>query len=317
MTDHKSTPPQVYFILLAGIAAVSFAAIFVRFALAEGIPTPAIAAGRLTLSALILTPLALRGHGDDLKRLTRGDFGLAAVSGLLLAIHFGTWIASLAYTTVLISVVFVATSPLWVALLEVVFLRAKLAALVVIGLMIAFIGGLVIGLGGETGTVFTREALTGGLLALVGAVAIALYLVIGRKLRAKLPLVPYIWLVYGFAAVFLLLVVLVTRTSMVGYSAPGYFWIALLALVPQLIGHGSFNFALRYLSATYISLATQMEPIGSAIAAFFLLNEKPTAPQIVGSAGILLGVILATLGQQARDNPDAKARKREGEASSL
>jgi drug/metabolite transporter (DMT)-like permease len=305
MTDPKLIPPRVYVVLLAGIAAVSFAAIFVRFALAEGIPTPAIAAGRLTLSALILTPLALRVHGDALKRLTRADLLLAAASGLLLAIHFGTWIASLAYTTVLISVVFVATSPLWVALLEVVFLRVRLAALVVVGLLIAFVGGLVIGVGGESGTAFTGESLTGGLLALAGAVAIAVYLVIGRKLRAKLPLVPYIWLVYGFAAAFLLLLVLITRSPMIGYSAQGYFWIALLALMPQLIGHSSFNFALRYLSATYVSLATQMEPIGSAVAAFFLLNEKPTAPQLVGSAAILIGVVLATLGQTAAASPDA------------
>ena len=305
-------PPQVYFVMLAGIAAVSFAAIFVRSAMAEGIPSPAIAAGRLTLSALILTPFALRGHRDVLSKLTRADILLAAVSGLLLAIHFGTWIASLGLTSVLISVVFVGTSPLWVALLEVIFLRARLAPLVVVGLVIAFIGGLVIGLGGETGiTAFTGDSLTGSLLALAGAVALALYLVIGRKLRAKLPLIPYIWLVYGFAAIFLLIVVLVTQTSLTGYSAQGYMWIVLLALVPQLIGHGSFNFALRYLSATFISISTQMEPIGSAIAAYLLFSETPTREQLYGSVAILVGVILASLGQQQKKEPDAKPQSRE------
>lgn len=306
MIERKSIPPQVFFVLLAGIAAVSFAAIFIRFAMAEGIPTPAIAAGRLTLAALVLTPFALRGHAGILKALTRADVLLAAASGLILAVHFATWIASLSYTTVLISVVFVGTGPLWVALLEVVFLRTRLAPLVIIGLMIAFIGGLVIGLGDPSGMAFTGDSLTGGLLALAGAVAIAVYLVIGRKLRAKLPLIPYIWLVYGFAAIFLLLLVLVTGTPLLGYSPQGYFWIALLALVPQLIGHSSFNFALRFLSATYVSIATQMEPIGSAVAAYFLLNETPSAQQWYGSVAILIGVILASFGQQAAQQPAIK-----------
>jgi len=313
MTDTTSSaagvqriiPTRVYLVLVAGIAAVSFAAIFIRYAMNEGIPSAAIAAGRLTISALILTPLALRGHADVLRALTRADLLLAAISGFILAVHFATWIASLEYTSVLISVVFVGTGPLWVALLEVVFLRARLARLVVIGLLIAFAGGMVIGLAGGAESAFSGDTIMGGLLALAGAVAIAVYLVIGRKLRGKLPLVPYIWLVYGFAAIFLLLLVFVTGTPLTGYSAQGYLWIVLLALVPQLIGHSSFNYALKFVSATYISISTQMEPIGSAIAAFLLFNETPTTTQIYGSAAILVGVFLATIGQQS--NPNAKS----------
>ncbi len=298
MTNRKAVPPQVYFVMLAGVAAVSMAAIFIRFAMAEGIPAHAIAAGRLTLSALILTPFALRGHWHVLKGLGRGDLLLAVASGFILAIHFATWIASLGMTSVLISVAFVCTGPLWVALLEVIFLRARLALLVIVGLIVAFIGGLVIGVGGDTAAALTGEALTGGLLALAGAVAFAIYLVIGRKLRAKLSLIPYIWLVYGFAAIFLLLLVLATGTPITGYSPQGYFWIALLAIMPQLIGHSSFNFALRYLSATFVAVATQMEPIGSALAALILLKETPTTQQAIGSLAIIVGVILTSFGQQ-------------------
>ncbi len=298
MTNRKAVPPQVYFVMLAGVAAVSMAAIFIRFAMAEGIPANAIAAGRLTLSALILTPFALRGHWTVLKQLRRGDLLLAVASGFILAIHFATWIASLGMTSVLISVAFVCTGPLWVALLEVVFLRARLAVLVIIGLIVAFIGGLVIGVGGDTAAPLTGEALTGGLLALAGAVAFAIYLVIGRKLRSKLSLIPYIWLVYGFAAIFLLLLVLATGTPITGYSPQGYFWIALLAIMPQLIGHSSFNFALRYLSATFVAVATQMEPIGSALAALILLKETPTTQQAIGSLAIIVGLILTSFGQQ-------------------
>lgn len=142
------TPTQVYAVVFTGVAAASLAAIFIRFALNDGTPSAFIAAGRLTLSALILTPFALRRHRAEIARLSAGDLLLAAASGLLLAIHFATWIASLEYTSVLISVVLVGTSPLWSALFEVVFLRTRLHRYVVIGLLVAFTGGLLISLAG-------------------------------------------------------------------------------------------------------------------------------------------------------------------------
>ena len=303
MSHSRSTPsPRLYLIVLAGVAAVSFAAIFIRFAQAEGLPSPVIAAGRLTIAALLITPVALRSHRDALRTLDKRDLLLAAASGLILAVHFATWIASLEYTSVLISVVFVTTSPLWVALLEVTFLRARLGRLVVVGLLIALAGGILIGLSGgtESASALDEGSLFGGLLALAGAVAIAIYLVIGRKLRGKLPLTPYIWLVYSFAALFLLALVILSGTPLTGYSAGGYLWIVLLALIPQLIGHTTFNYALRFVPATFVGIMTQMEPIGSAIAAFILFRETPLPLQIVGSAAILVGVALATLGQSQK-----------------
>ena len=290
------TPPRVYAFLFTGVLAASFAAIFIRFAQDEGVPSTFIAAGRLALSALILTPFALRSHRPELAGLTRSDLLLAAASGLILAIHFATWIASLQYTSVLISVVLVGTSPLWSALFEVIFLHAHLRRAVVIGLLIAFGGGLLIGLAGGS-SALSADSILGGGLSLAGAVAFAIYLVIGRKLRSKLSLMPYIWLVYSFAAIFLLLLVVETGTSIMGYTPKGYLMIMLLALVPQLIGHTSFNFSLRYFSATFVGIATQMEPIGSGLAAYFIFHEVPLALQILGSAAVLGGVILASLGQ--------------------
>ncbi len=116
MTQPSQTPARVYVVLAIGVLAASMAAIFIRFAQNEGLPSLLIAAGRLTLSALLLTPFALRKHLPEIKALSGIDLLMAGASGLLLALHFATWIASLEYTTVLVSVVFVATSPLWVAL---------------------------------------------------------------------------------------------------------------------------------------------------------------------------------------------------------
>jgi drug/metabolite transporter (DMT)-like permease len=290
-------PLQVFAVVLIGVLATSTAAIFIRYAQGEGLPSLVIAAGRLTLAALLLTPFALRAHRPELAALTRRDLVLGAASGFFLAIHFATWIASLEYTSVLISVVFVSTSPLWVALLELFFLRVRLGALVWFGLIIALIGGIAIGTAGGGGDDVGSNPVLGGALALAGAVAIAVYLVIGRKLRAKLSLLPYIWAVYGFAALFLIAFVIVAGLPITGYSPNGLIWIILLALVPQLVGHSSFNYALRYLSATFISIATQMEPIASAILALIIFHEQPTAAQVVGSLAILAGVLLAIWGQ--------------------
>ena len=134
-------PGRVYLVLLAGLMAVSLGAIFARLAQDAGLPSLLIAAGRLTISALLLTPFVLIRHRAPLRELGRRDLTLAAGAGLFLALHFATWIASLEYTSVLISVVLVSTGPLWVALLEVVFLHARLNRLIVVGLGVAFAGG--------------------------------------------------------------------------------------------------------------------------------------------------------------------------------
>lgn len=292
-------PGRVYLVLLAGLMAVSLGAIFARLAQDAGLPSLLIAAGRLTISALLLTPFVLIRHRAPLRELGRRDLTLAAGAGLFLALHFATWIASLEYTSVLISVVLVSTGPLWVALLEVVFLHARLNRLIVVGLGVAFAGGLGIAAAGSGGTEGSNPAL-GAVLSLIGAITFACYLVTGRKLRGKLPLWPYVWLVYSCAAIFLIALVLVTGTLVTGFPPEGYFWVLLMALFPQLIGHTSFNFALRYLPATYVGIAGQLEPIGSGLVAMIAFGEVPTLGQLAGSALIVTGVLLATLGLSRR-----------------
>lgn len=276
---------------------MSLASIFIRLAQAEGLPSLVIAAGRVSIATVLLTPLALARYHGAIRGLNRRDLALSASAGFFLALHFATWISSLEYTSVLISVVFVTTNPLWVALLEFSFFKTRLSRAVLIGLALAVGGGILIGLTGEAGSAGSNPVL-GALLALAGAIAFAVYLVIGRGVRSKLPLIPYIWLVYGWAAIFLLVVVVIGRLPVTGYSAQGYFWLVAMAIFAQLIGHSSFNYALGYLSATFIGISTQMESIGGAVAAFVLFGEKPLPLQIVGSLIILLGVGMATLGQQ-------------------
>src|SRR5512147_7856 len=142
---HKVGGGRVAAALLTAILSVSTSSIFIRFAQADA-PSLVIAALRLTFATILLAPIAWTRHRDELKRFTRSEIILGAISGLFLAAHFGTWITSLEYTTVASSVVFVSTGPLWVALLSPVFLNEQLTRAVVLGLVIAILGGTAIGL---------------------------------------------------------------------------------------------------------------------------------------------------------------------------
>jgi len=288
-------PLQAYIVISIGVLAVSLASILIKLAQAEAVPSTLIAASRMTIASLVLTPITLRRYRKEIQGLHRNQLTLAAVSGLFLAIHFATWVKSFEYTSVLVGVVLVNTNPLWAAILEFIFLRAKLGRLVLIGLAIGIIGSIVVAL--PKGGSLQFEANAGSLLALIGAVAVAVYFVIGRNLRATLSLIPYIWLVYGCSAIFLLILVAATGVPVLGYSAKGYLFLILTALIPQLIGHSSLNFALRYFPASYVGIAAQLEPVLSAIVAFLLFTEIPTGLQIIGSAIILSGVVLASVGQ--------------------
>jgi drug/metabolite transporter (DMT)-like permease len=312
MTDTTAIPERpalhAYAVIALGVMAVSLAAIFIRLAQAEAVPSLMIAAGRLVVATLILTPAALRSpiYKAQMQGLSGRERVLITVSGLFLALHFAAWVTSLEHTTVLISGVLVTTTPIWVALLEVFFLKLRLSQPIIAGLVVALAGGVLIGLSGSDDPTTGGSQVLGGALSTLGAVAMAIYLVIGRKLRAELALTPYIWLVYGVAALALLAVMAVTATPLGGYSLMGYAWVLALGLVPQLIGHSSLNYALAHFPATFISLSTQLEPLLSAAAAYFVFTEIPGPLQIAGGFVIMTGVILATLGRSTwRPRPRA------------
>lgn len=290
--------------LLAAILAVSTASIFIRYAQA-GAPSLVIAALRLAFATLLLTPIAIGRHLPELKKITRGDIILATLSGIFLAAHFATWITSLEYTKVASSVVFVATGPLWVALLSPFLLNERLTRAAVVGLVITIFGGTMIGLSDactwenglrcpELSQVIQGRAMFGNFLALIGAWTVSGYLIIGRKLRVRMSLIPYVFLVYGISAVVLMAIMFAAGNSLFGYPAQSYLWIFLLAAIPQLIGHSTFNWALGYLPAAFVAVTTLGEPVGSAILAFFLLKETPAPLVLLGGVLILLGIYLAS-----------------------
>lgn len=292
------------FAIFIAILAVSTASIFIRFAQREA-PSLVIAALRLTFASLALAPFAITRYRDELRRLTRSELLLGLLSGVFLAVHFATWISSLEYTSIASSVVLVSTGPLWVALLSPIFLKEPLTRPILIGMLLTLVGGTIIGLGDSCRvdggllcppfSEFVKgRAFLGNFLALAGAWAVAGYLMIGRKLRAGMSLIPYIFVVYGIAAIVLLGIMFAAGEQPIGFTPTTYTWILLLALVPQLIGHSTYNWALRYLPAALVSITTLGEPIGSAILAYIILGEVPTWLTIGGGVLILAGIYLAS-----------------------
>lgn len=277
-------------VLAVGVLAVSFASILIRLAQAEGMPSLSIAAWRLIVASVVLLPYAWVTRRAEVRTLTRRELGLLALSGLFLGLHFAAWIASLGYTSVASSAVLVSMGPVFVALGSWLFWRERPGPLLSLGILLAAAGSITIswadlGRGGDH--------LLGDLLALAGGVMVAGYLVIGRRVRGRLSLVTYVGLVYGTGMVSLLVVLLLARQPLLGFSTAAWGWVLALAVGPQLVGHSSLNWALRYLSATFVSIVVLAEPIASSVLAFFILAERPTWATMAGAALVLVGIYIA------------------------
>jgi drug/metabolite transporter (DMT)-like permease len=286
-----------------GIVAISFASIFIRFAQDEGVPSLSIAAWRLIIASLVLLPYAWATRRDEIRSLVCREWGLLVVSGVFLALHFATWIASLDMTSVASSVVLVSMGPVFVGLGSWLLLRERPSLAVGAGIMLAAAGSVIISFG-DLGQ--GKDQLLGDLLALTGAVMIAGYFMIGRKVRAHLSLTTYVALVYGAAMVVLVAIVLLTRQPMSGFSLEAYAWLLALGLVPQLIGHSTLNWALRHLSATFVSILTLAEPIGSGILAFVILGEAVTASTMTGGVLVLAGIYVASRAEMTPSEPQGR-----------
>jgi drug/metabolite transporter (DMT)-like permease len=274
--------------LLAGVISISFAAVFVR--LAHG-PAPAVAALRLLFSTVVLLPwvLSSRRSREGLRSLDRGQLGLLALSGLFLAAHFLTWIASLSLTGVTSSIVFVNTSPLFVALYSACFGRERIPGAVWAGIAVAIAGGVV--LGGQD-VAAGGESWKGDLLAVAGAAAVAGYFVVGSRLRRSLPLLVYVFPVYATAAAALCVFAVAAGVPLTGLAGRTYLFTFLMAVVCQVAGHSLFNWALSRMHATLVATATLGEPVGTTLLAWLILHEAPGAVEAAGGAVILAGVFI-------------------------
>lgn len=292
-------------ILSIGILAVSSASLFIRFAQRE-MPSLVIAAFRLGLASILMTPWVLRRHTQDIRNISKRDWLRIIGAGLLLAVHFATWITSLEYTSVSSSVVLVTTTPIWVALFSPLILKEKANRMTVIGLAVAILGGAIVSFSSEcaisdtallclrNGIDLSSNTLLGNILALIGAICAGFYLIIGRILRKSIDLSVYVYCIFACAAGFLLLFAILSGKVFFPYSIEAYLFCLCLAIFPQIVGHTSLNWALAYIPVGLVAVVLLGEPVGSTILAAFFLKEIPTAFELSGGIIILLGIFIAS-----------------------
>jgi len=290
-------PWRYHILLLLGVITGGWAAILGRTAQGEGVPTIYMIAFRQVVSALVLTPFVLHYYQAELRALRRREILFAAIAGFWFAVHLLAGFEGLKHTSVMVNMVLGGTTPLWIALLEVWVLKNRLNRWIWIGLFITLGGGIVIALAGGGDSRVGDNPSLGSLLSVGSALAGSLYAIMGRQSRARMPFLPYIWLVFCFASLTTLVAVLLTHTPVTGYTPLAYLALVLLVLLPQLIGHVTFNLVLRHLSATYTAVVGQIGVVISVILAFLIFAEIPAALQLPGSILVVIGVTLVNLGQ--------------------
>jgi drug/metabolite transporter (DMT)-like permease len=274
--------------LTIGIIAVSCGSIFIRLAAA---PALSVAAYRTLWASLLFAPVLLRGPVKEFRGLAARDWCLLTAAGAALSLHFGLWIASLSYTSVASSVLLVDTTPFFIGLSSRWALQRPPGKPFWVGLAVAFAGCLLI-FGGDWSA--SRDSLYGNVLSVGGAIAMAVYLLTGAKCRSNLSLMAYVWPVYASAALFLTAAALFAGVPLRGYSGTTHFYLFLLALVPQCIGHTTYNWSLRWLSPSLVALAGLAEPLGAGLLAWLVLGESLTRTTIAGGVVVLIGIYIAT-----------------------
>ncbi len=290
---------RIALVLLAGVVAISFGSILARLAAAaageQGVGfSLVISALRMTFASLLLLPA---WWAYPRLRLRPGAWGYAALAGLFLALHFATWITSIGLTSIAASTVLVTSTPIWTALLAWWWLKQTPNRLTLLGIGVALGGAAFIGLGGEEGRA-VNPAL-GNFLALCGAVAGALYFMLGREAQRRgFAIGVYAAVAYSVAALALLPLPGLFGGSYGGHPPLAYLWIGLMALLPQLVGHTSFNWAMRQIPPVLVSLVMLLEPVGASLLGYFLLGEVPGLAVFVGGAILLVGVGLAVWGSR-------------------
>ena len=286
--DHRAQSPLLFPVLGIGVLAVSFAAIF--FVKAQ--PThPLIAAGtRLLIAAVLLSPFVVRARRQG--RLGPSVLRAGALGGLCYAIHFSAWIASLERTSIAASVTLVASTPILLALLSLITGKDQPSRRLWIAIGVAAAGVAILG---AAGAGEGEAQLLGDALAVLGCAAIAAFLLLVRKMGPELDPVAFSGLACGSGAILLLgtawlfgIPIEVSSTEALGY-------LALAALVPQLIGHLILIWALRYTTPTVVALGVTCEPVISTLLGVLLLSQQPSTLAALGCSLTVFGVILAIL----------------------
>jgi drug/metabolite transporter (DMT)-like permease len=282
-------PAKVVFALCAGMAVIGFAPILVRWA-AEA-PPMAVVAWRTAVAAAVIVPLTLMRAGPAVRALSGRDWLLSSVAGVFLGLHFSAWTISIYHTSVASASVLVTSSPLFIAVLGWIVLRDRLSPRTIGAIGAGMLGAAMIALADTTAGNFPRAAY-GNALALSAALLVAVYLLIGRAIRQRVDLLAYLLPAYLAAAATTWIAAAIDGTPLmqplyiIGLSA-------LLALGPQLVGHSAFNYAIRFVPAALVGLATLAEPVVGTLLAFLIFAETPPPLALMGGVVVLAAIAIS------------------------
>ena len=312
-----SRKATLYVVVGLGVASFALSPILVRWAEAAGGTSGiAIAAWRTGLATLLLAPVAWPGAREQWREWPARDAWLTAAAGALLGLHFVCWIESLYHTSVASSTVLVTTSPVILAVLGYLLLGERLRAGVVGAIVVAVAGAALIAYGdagrAEVGT------LLGNALAFGAALLASGYLLIGRVVRQRAGWLAYVFPLYAASAATTLAVALWQGAPMLGYDWPFYAFCLAMAVGPQLIGHGAFNYALQSVPAALVGMLALLEPVGASLLAFALFGETPPPPAVAGMLVVLAAtgtvVLLRSGGEDGEPKTaDGERAERDGE----
>ncbi|MDF9745171.1 DMT family transporter [Natrinema salsiterrestre] len=286
--------------LAFAVFAASTSAILVRWSAA---PSSVAAFYRVLFTTVLVAPIALTRHRAAFARLSRRDLAGAVVAGVALAIHFAAWFESLSHTSVAASVTIVQVQPVFVALGAGLFLGERINRATVVGIVVSIAGAAAMSLGGADHAALSGATVYGNSLALLGAVTVACYTLAGRSIRQRVPVFPYVTVVYGACVLTLFLLVGVQGHSYVGYPPREWLLFLGLAVGPGVLGHTVSNWALEHLESVVVSVAWLGEPVGATLLALLLLAEVPDAITVGGGVVVIAGVAVTTLERESRGEP--------------
>lgn len=282
--DKPKIPPLL--VIFIGVLAVSASAIFVKLADAEA---GTIAFYRMFFSVIIMLPLFLKNHVHELKTVKNRDWLFSIVAGVLLAFHFILWFESLNYTSVASSTVLVTLQPLFAIVGTYFFFKERLSAKGIIAILIAIGGSVFISFGDFQ---LGGSAFYGDMLALIACAFVTGYMLFGQEVRSRVGLTTYTMIVYSVSSITLAIYMLIKGESFTTDEPMNWLWFALLAIVPNLLGHTLFNWALKYVSTNTTSIMILLEPVGASILAYWIFNEHLIVSQYVGGIIVIVGILL-------------------------
>jgi drug/metabolite transporter (DMT)-like permease len=277
------------------VLALAFSSIFISKLERTEVPPLVIAFYRMALATVLLMPAALAFKRREIAALASKDLVLLLLGGFFLAVHFGAWITSLKYIPISTSVVLVNSHPLFVVIASYFFLGEKPGRRSLAGTAVGIAGMIVITHDalGDIGL-----ALKGNGLALVGALAVVGYFIVGRKARTRISLLGYVTPLYAVCSLLLLLGVMAAGEPLYPYTVTQWAYFAALAVVPTILGHTVFNWAIKHVRPSAISLAFLGEPVAASGLAFIFFAQRPPVATLIGGALVLAGVYLSMSSQQ-------------------